>query len=152
MTNKEYYQNNKDKWAINTEEKRLRKIENQKRYMEKHKEKVKKYKNKWTENNYEWVLFNLAKNRSKRNGIEFNLELSDIVIPSHCKYLGIPLTKGWGKGIQLSNASIDRIDNTKGYTKDNIQIISRQANEMKRQSSIEDLIKFAKGVLDVHGK
>lgn len=151
MTNKEYYQANKDKWKIDTEEKRLKKLANQKEYVKRNKEKINARKAKWTEDNYNWVLHNLAKNRAKRTGIQFDLEVSDIVIPPTCKYLGIPLTTGWGKGIQLTNASVDRIDSTKGYTKDNIQIISRQANEMKRQASIEQLITFAKGVLNEHG-
>jgi hypothetical protein len=151
VTNKEYYNLNKDKWKIDTPEKKERKKKNQQAYVARNKEKVNARKAEWTERNYEWVLHNLAKNRSKRVGLEFDLEISDIVIPETCKYLGIPLTKGWGKGILLTNASIDRIDSTRGYTKDNIQIISRQANEMKRQASIEQLITFAKGVLAEHG-
>jgi hypothetical protein len=151
MTNKEYYELNKDKWKIDTPEKKARKKLNQQNYVKRNKEKVNIRKSKWTEENYEWVLHNLAKNRAKRSGLEFDLEVSDIVIPETCKYLGVPLTKGWGKGIILTNASIDRIDSSKGYIKGNIQIISRMANEMKRQASIEQLLNFAKGVLKEHG-
>lgn len=150
MTNKEYYEANKDKWKIDTPEKKARKRLNQQNYVKRNKVLIDTKKSKWTEENYEWVLHNLAKNRAKRSNLEFDLELSDIVIPETCKYLGVPLTKGWGKGIILTNASIDRIDSTKGYTKDNIQIISRMANEMKRQATIEQLITFAKGVLNNH--
>ena len=39
--------------------------------------------------------------------------------------------------------SIDRIDSTKGYTKDNIQIISWRANRIKNDSTPEELMQIA---------
>ena len=81
-----------------------------------------------------------AKRRAKLKEIEFNLSLEDIVIPTLCPIFKVKL-----EGRHAP--SIDRIDSNKGYTKDNIQIISSLANRMKWDASHEELIQFAKGVL-----
>jgi hypothetical protein len=38
--------------------------------------------------------------------------------------------------------SIDRIDNSKGYTKDNIMIVSTKLNLLKKDATIDELIKI----------
>jgi hypothetical protein len=93
-------------------------------------------------------MWKQAKHRAQYdyNNMEFTLEISDIVLPEVCPYMGvefIPLDKKYGY-------SLDRIDSTKGYTKDNIQVISRIANIMKNNATEQELISFAKGVLVVH--
>ena len=45
-------------------------------------------------------------------------------------------------------ASLDRIDNTKGYTLDNIQWVHKQINEMKMDQSQIEFIRFCKLVAD----
>jgi len=37
---------------------------------------------------------------------------------------------------------LDRIDNSKGYIKNNIVVISRYANELKKNATIDDLQKL----------
>lgn len=97
----------------------------------------------------EWKMHQRAKMRCKDNGREFNLEVSDILIPDICPVLGIKLNMNSGKsGAYRNSPSLDRIDNSKGYTKDNIQVISQLANAMKCHATNEELHKFASWVLN----
>jgi len=79
-----------------------------------------------------------ARDRAKERGYDFDLELSDIVIPENCPVYGIPLFNGDGAPSDNS-PSIDRFDNSKGYTKDNIRIISWKANNIKSNRDLSDL-------------
>lgn len=84
------------------------------------------------------ILINAAKKRSKDYGLEFNLDLNDIVLPEKCPILGIKLQFNTGKA-KDNSYSIDRIDNNKGYIKGNIQIISFKANTIKSNANFQEL-------------
>lgn len=85
---------------------------------------------------YKWFI-GLKKGAEKR-GIPFNLEVDDLYIPDKCPVLGIPLFKG--KGVPTPNSpTIDRIDNLKGYSKDNIWVISARANTLKSNASLKEI-------------
>ena len=47
--------------------------------------------------------------------------------------------------------SLDRKDPNKGYTKDNVWVISQIANAMKWDSTPEERVLFAKWVLSLEG-
>ena len=49
------------------------------------------YHRKYYENNKRKVLLNTIKQRAKKKGLDFNLELSDIDIPKYCPILLIKL-------------------------------------------------------------
>lgn len=123
-----------------------------KRYYLKNKEKIDTYtkeRRKFTiAKDRSSYMLAVAKARAKRKGLEFNLELSDIVIPTHCPILKIELTNILGKGIVKTNPSLDRIDNSLGYIKGNVHVISDLANRMKSSASKEELLAFAKGILN----
>ena len=79
-------------------------------------------------------LYDSAKSRSTKNGREFTLLLEDIVIPDICPVFNVPLVEKTPYA-----ASIDRKDSSRGYTKDNIQIISLRANILKNDSTLQEL-------------
>lgn len=87
-----------------------------------------------------WIYWKI-KNSAKRRGLDFNLDIEDVVVPSHCPILGIPLVVA-NKGSRNNSPSIDRIDNSKGYVKGNIKIISTKANTMKSDLTKETLLKL----------
>lgn len=147
---RKYYLQNKDKWVSWAKENKCKKNETQREYMRRNYKERAAYKRSFVEKNYEWNLWIQSKRSARNKELEHSIKISDIIIPDICPYLNIPLTRTQGQGIVWTNASIDRIDNTKGYSKNNIQIISRLANSMKRDVSIEQLLQFARSVLEIH--
>lgn len=87
------------------------------------------------------IVFNLLKNaktRAKQKGVQFNLELGDLVLPAFCPVLGIPLKPGAGKA-QDNSPTIDRINPAGGYTRYNVAIISMRANRIKSNATLKEL-------------
>lgn len=123
-----------------------------KKYRREHKEQLAVYSKNYRETHREEFIWRGAKSASKRRGIEFSIEISDIVIPKYCIYLGCRITNTINDSRQGTNSSIDRIDPSKGYVKGNIQIISDLANRMKSNATEEQLIAFAEGVLRIHDR
>lgn len=107
------------------------------------------YRSKWyrvhKEKNPEQYLIYSARKRAKIKKLEFSITEVDIVIPVLCPILQIPLQRV--HKIKGSNRdawpTLDRIDNSKGYTKDNIQVISFKANTMKNNASFSELKLFS---------
>ena len=96
---------------------------------------------KWRQANHSKVLVYHAAARARKSGIEFDLLETDIVIPSVCPVLGIKICSGIGvgrTGKQDNLPSLDRIDSSKGYTKDNVKVISLRANVIKNCGTIEE--------------
>lgn len=83
----------------------------------------------WRGQHREQTLWLLAKHRAQRNGIEFCIELDDIVIPELCPILGTP----------LKAPSLDRIDNSRGYLPGNVGVISRRANAIKGDLTLDQV-------------
>lgn len=89
------------------------------------------------------MMLTRAKQRAKRKDLSFDIDYDyvvDLLSPSieHpiCPVLGFEMK--WktinnpDNKFKNKSPSLDRIDNTKGYTKDNVAVISFKANNMKR--------------------
>lgn len=137
----EYYLKNKPRWKKyekapqSLEQRLLRSIQ----------------RREWKESHPEKYLLSCAKYRATKEGIQFDLEISDIVVPKRCPYLGIKLTSEKGKGFLDNLMSLDRIDPKNGYVKGNVEVISYKANRMKNDASEEELLKFARSVIEIYG-
>jgi len=83
------------------------------------------------------------KKECKQKNLPFALTVADIVVPSHCPILGIPISLTEKHGND-NRAELDRIFGDLGYIKGNIQILSRKANRMKSNASFEELVKIGK--------
>lgn len=127
-TTKEYFKSHYEKYG------RPHYLQNK----EQHHQRAKKHHRE----NLERQLWRSAKFRAEKSELEFDIEISDVVIPAVCPILQTPFVIG-----TMSAASIDRIDNTKGYIKGNIQVVSRRANTMKGDCDLDQLKLFAEWIL-----
>lgn len=91
----------------------------------------------------EKLLFYAAKQRAKSGGLDFDITVADVVIPEFCPVFGTKFVRGDNK----LAASLDRIDPARGYVKGNVQVISRLANTMKNDATLEQQVAFASWVL-----
>jgi hypothetical protein len=87
-------------------------------------------------------LLNASRARAKEKNREHTLTKQDLfdLYPkdNKCPIFGFELQ--WNtSGFRENSPSIDRIDSSKGYTKENVQIISWKANRIKGYASVEDL-------------
>lgn len=82
-----------------------------------------------------------ARIRAQKKNIEFSITIDDLEIPEKCPVLGYVMEQNIGKP-KANSPTIDRVDNTKGYIPGNVAVISYRANCLKRDSSLDELIKL----------
>lgn len=141
---KEYYQNNKETLIIKN-----------KNYKKLNPDKFKFYGHVYSKKHPEKSMLTRIRTRAKKYNIPFDLTIDDIKIPDRCPILNIPIIRecilGGKKGPKASSPSLDRFDNTKGYIKGNVHVISNKANVMKSSASPEDLLQFAYWIILTYG-
>ncbi len=99
-----------------------------------------------------WLLERI-RSKCKKENIPFNLTIDDLVIPTHCPILGMPLQFGVKAvsdfrnkkkaAVPLDSPSVDRIVPELGYIKGNVVVVSYRANMIKTNASVDELIKVA---------
>ena len=104
----------------------------------------KKYRDK-NKDNFEFrlrALLNASKQRAISKNRENTLTLEDLLeiypTDNKCPVFGFTLQFN-NADCRETSPSIDRIDSSKGYTKDNVQIISWKANRLKTNATVEEL-------------
>jgi hypothetical protein len=95
-------------------------------------------------------LINRMRDRTKKYGYEESVdfttdEVVEIITNGKCSVTGYPFrlgTTGTNKCKNPFNPSPDRIDNTKGYSKDNVQWVVFIYNTMRNSFEEEDVLNF----------
>jgi len=98
------------------------------------------------------TTFNRYRQGARNRKIDFNITIEEIwnqfiLQNKKCKFTGIVLTltdsnrDSYGYN---DTASLDRIDSSKGYNKDNVQWVHKKINIMKMSMSDEELINWCK--------
>jgi hypothetical protein len=88
-----------------------------------------------------------AKRRAAAVGMEYALSYRDVLplCGDRCPALGISLDYGakGQKGARANSPTIDRLDNDRGYTPDNIAVISYRANSIKQAATAAEIRRVA---------
>ena len=83
-------------------------------------------------------LYNHAKTRAKIKGTVFTIEPKDVIIPKVCPIFNVPFSF-----IEKEmSPSLDRKNNELGYIKENVFVISKRANRIKTDATIDELEKI----------
>lgn len=106
----------------------------------------------YTTENFSKRLLTSIKCKCKAKNIPFDLDETDLQIPSHCPMTGIELKIRSEKGKKdYFTPSVDRIDSTKGYTKGNVRIVCLWYNTAKLMFSDEVVLELCKKVVETSG-
>lgn len=96
-----------------------------------------------------------SRKRAKKKGVEHTISIEFLysLYADTCPISGVSLLweRGHGKP-QENSPSLDRIDSTKGYTEDNVWLISYRMNRIKNDSTIEELKMILSACLEVTSK
>jgi hypothetical protein len=78
-----------------------------------------------------------AMSRAAKNGVPFDINEGDIVLPKRCPLLDIPLKPNSGS-FRANSPTLDRIIPRLGYVRGNIWVISHRANTIKNNATLEE--------------
>lgn len=92
----------------------------------------------------------IKRNAEKRNlKFDVSMEFLDNLLKKQdykCAISGLPIKIHMGRKTKITTASLDRIDNTKPYTEDNVQFLHKHINYMKWTHDQKYFIKLCKTI------
>lgn len=112
--------------------------EKQKKYWDSNRKHLYQKQRQWRQRHPKKLMLNVIISRAKKKGLDCNLTIEDLLDNQICPVFKTKLMYNRDEKDHKLKASVDRIDNTKGYTKDNIAIISRRANTLKSNGSLKE--------------
>lgn len=126
-------------------ESKIKKAKREKIYREKNREAINKHKKEYKNANFIKNCVSKAKERAYRLGLEFDLNdefILNLINKQNgkCFWLGIPFLLVRRRDPQ--QPSIDRLDNSKGYTRDNVVVSCLAANYARNNSTTERFKEF----------
>lgn len=143
-TNERYVSNNHCVFCLK-EKQRLNGNKYAKKYRQTHKDELNEKSKSEYDNfgkRFIYLMWARAKKRAEEKTIDFDIEISDIIVPDVCPVLGIQFSVSKdGKGPGDTSPSLDRIDSKLGYIKGNVKVISFKANRIKSDAEIDDVEK-----------
>jgi hypothetical protein len=89
-----------------------------------------------------WAVKHLladAAGRASARGLAFNLTAENLHQPTHCPIFGCELVYQAKERRQDNSASLDRVDSSRGYTVDNVWVISWRANQIKNDATLDEM-------------
>lgn len=97
------------------------------------------------------------KSNAKLRGLAFSLTATDLLElhaaqSGRCAVTDVELTRTYGEGRVATNSSVDRIDGSKGYFKDNVRLVCDRVNAMRGAGSDCELVKWARSVVQAASK
>jgi len=98
-------------------------------------------------------IMRAVRHRARKNNIEcyIDAEFLNVLLKKQggrCAISGITLTFAKGQGHISTNASVDRINSTRGYTSDNVQLVAHQVNTMKSNLNLSELMTWCNLILN----
>lgn len=110
-----------------------------KEYYRTHRMEMAEYRREYRKTHPEVSLVLQARRRCRASSVPCTLQPSDIVIPSHCPILGIPLKRNLGgHGPKDDSPSLDRTNPKLGYVPGNVVVVSHRANRIKNDGTAEE--------------
>lgn len=99
------------------------------------------------------LMYKVAKKRSLMFGYECTITVDEIQAKLEagvCEMTGLPFDFSAGNGRIPRSPSLERFDNSRGYTSENVRVVCWQFNAAKQHWSFDTLLDFAHALVARH--